>query len=170
MRLCSSALICFFPRWSRHPEIFTPDFVLARVVSNWDHSGMASLIHDYYAAFNSGDREALLAMLADDVVHEINEGSAETGKHAFRSFLGRMDRCYRETVEDLMVFAGREPNRAAAEFFIRGEYLATDDGLPEATGQKYHLRVGAFFDLRDGRITRVTNHYNLQAWLEMVGA
>lgn len=109
-------------------------------------------------------------MLAEDIVHEINEGGAETGKPAFRSFLGRMDRCYRETVENLVVFAGEDPNRAAAEFFIRGEYLATDDGLPEATGRKYHLRVGAFFDLRDGRISRVTNDYNLQAWLRMVGA
>jgi steroid delta-isomerase-like uncharacterized protein len=42
--------------------------------------------------------------------------------------------------------------------------------LPEATGQTYHLRVGAFFEARDGRITRVTNYYNLQSWLRMVGA
>jgi len=131
---------------------------------------MVSLIHDYYAAFNSGDREALLAMLTEDIVHEINEGGTETGKPAFRAFLGRMDRCYRETVENLVVFAGDDPTRSAAEFFIRGEYLATDDGLPEATGQKYHLRVGAFFDLRDGKIARVTNYYNLQAWLGMVCA
>ena len=64
------------------------------------------------------------------MVHEINEGGVETGKQAFRAFLARMDRSYRETVEDLMVFAGEDPSRAAAEFFIRGEYLATDDGLP----------------------------------------
>ena len=131
---------------------------------------MKSLIQDYYAAFNSGDREALLDMLTDDVVHEINESGAETGKAAFREFLKRMDRSYQETVEDLVVFTSDDDTRAAAEFFIRGKYLATDDGLPEATGQIYHLRVGAFFDLRDGKISRVTNHYNLQAWLRMVGA
>ncbi len=131
---------------------------------------MNPLIHDYYAAFNSGDREALLAMLDEDIVHEINEGGAETGKDAFRAFLQRMDRCYRETVEELVVFSSDDPTRAAAEFFIRGEYLATDDGLPDATGQRYFLRVGAFFEIRDGKIRRVTNHYNLQAWLAMVGA
>ncbi len=131
---------------------------------------MKSLIHEYYAVFNSGDREALLALLDDAVIHEINEGGVEIGKDAFRVFLSRMDRCYRETVEDLVVFSCDDPTKAAAEFFIRGEYLATDDGLPEATGQTYHLRVGAFFDLRDGKITRVTNHYNLQSWLRMVGA
>lgn len=131
---------------------------------------MKSLIESYYAVFNSGDREALLAMLTDDVTHDINEGGTETGKEAFRDFLKRMDRSYRETVEDLVVFTADDTTRAAAEFFIRGEYLTTDEGLPEATGQAYRLRVGAFFDIRDGKIARITNHYNLQAWLEMVGA
>lgn len=128
---------------------------------------MKSLIENYYAAFNAGDREALLAMLADDVAHEINEGGVETGKDAFRAFLERMDRSYRETVEDLVIFTGPE-NRAAAEFHIRGEYLATDDGLPEARGQTYHLRVGAFFEARVDKITRVTNYYNLRTWLGQV--
>ena len=131
---------------------------------------MKPLIETYYATFNSGDREALLELLTDDVAHEINEGGTETGKDAFRSFLARMDRCYRETVEDLMVFTSDDPTRAAAEFFIRGEYLATDEGLPEASGQTYHLRVGAFFEIRDGKIARVSNHYNLAEWMRMVGA
>ncbi len=131
---------------------------------------MKSLIQDYYAAFNSGDREALLAMLSDDIVHEINESATETGKEAFLDFLKRMDRSYQETVEELVVFTSDVSNRAAAEFFIRGKYLATDAGLPEASGQTYYLRVGAFFELRDGKIFRVTNHYNLQSWLRMVGA
>ena len=130
---------------------------------------MKSLIETYYSIFNQGDREALLALLADDIVHEINEGGVENGKEAFRAFLRRMDRSYRETVEDLVVFTSGDPSRAAAEFFIRGEYLATDEGLPEANGQKYHLRVGAFFEIRDGKIARVTNYYNLAAWLRMVG-
>lgn len=131
---------------------------------------MKPLIETYYATFNTGDREAFLDLLTDDVIHEINEGGSETGKDAFRAFLARMDRCYRETVEDLVVFTSDDPARAAAEFFIRGTYLATDEGLPEATGQTYHLRVGAFFEIRDGKISRVSNHYNLAEWMRMVGA
>ena len=129
---------------------------------------MKSLIQHYYAAFNLGDREAMLELLADDVIHEINEGPVETGKEIFRKFLQKMDNSYKETVEDLVVFTSDMPGRAAAEFFIRGEYLATDDGLPAARGQTYHLRVGAFFEIADGKIARVSNHYNLQAWLGMV--
>ena len=131
---------------------------------------MKTLIENYYAAFNAGDRDAMLAMLDEDVVHEINEDGAETGRQAFRAFLQRMDLCYRESVEELVVFADEGGSRAAAEFYIRGEYLSTDEGLPEATGQQYYLRVGAFFEIAGGKITRVTNYYNLRSWLEMVGA
>ena len=45
---------------------------------------MSSLVHDYYTAFNSGDRGALLAMLTEDVVHEIAVGSHATGIRLFQ--------------------------------------------------------------------------------------
>lgn len=130
---------------------------------------MKDLIHRYYDTFNSGDRGALLELLAEDVVHEINEGAAETGRDAFSSFLCRMDRSYKEQVEELVVFSSDNQDRSAAEFFIQGTYIATDEGLPPASGQTYRLRVGAFFETKDGLITRITNHYNLAAWLRMVG-
>lgn len=128
------------------------------------------LLQDYYTVFNSGDREAMLALLTEDVVHDINQGGAEAGREAFRAFLQRMDRCYAEQVEELVVFASEDGFRGAAEFYISGTYLSTDTGLPPATGQKYRLRVGAFFDIRDGKVARVTNYYNLEDWLRQVGA
>lgn len=134
------------------------------------HSQAALLIQAYYDTFNSGDRAAFLDLLADDIAHEINQGGVEKGKAAFTAFLERMDRCYREQVRDLVVFASEDGARAAAEFFIEGEYLSSDEGLPPAQGQRYRLRVGAFFDIRDGRVSRVTNYYNLEEWLRQVGA
>ncbi len=128
------------------------------------------LIHRYYEAFNTGDRETMLALLSDTVVHDINQGGTETGRDAFRAFLQRMDRCYKEQVVDLVVLQSANGTRAAAEFFIDGQYIATDEGLPEASGQTYHLRVGAFFEIQDSLITRVTNYYNLQDWLRLIGA
>lgn len=129
-----------------------------------------ALIQTYYSTFNSGDRESFLALLTEDVVHDINQGGVETGRAAFRAFLERMDRCYREQVCDLVVFANEDGARGAAEFYIEGEYLSTDEGLPPAAGQRYRLRVGAFFDLQDGKVRRVTNYYNLEEWLRQVGA
>jgi steroid delta-isomerase-like uncharacterized protein len=81
-----------------------------------------------------------------------------------------MDRSYREQVVDLVVMADESGTRGSAEFFIEGEYLATDEGLPPATGQRYRLRVGAFFEIESGLVKRITNYYNLQEWLRQVGA
>lgn len=129
-----------------------------------------ALLQKYYDLFNSGDRPALLDMLTDDVVHDINQGASEVGREAFTRFLERMDRCYREQVVELVVYSNPDGLRGSAEFYIEGTYLQTDEGLPPATGQTYRLRVGAFFDIQTGKIERVTNYYNLNEWLAAVGA
>ncbi|WP_137124708.1 ketosteroid isomerase-related protein [Roseomonas sp. HF4] len=128
----------------------------------------AALITAYLDAFNRGDRAAMLALLADDVAHDINQGGREVGRDAFAAFMARMDRCYRERLADIVVMASADGTRAAAEFVVHGEYLATDEGLPEARGQRYVLPAGAFFALRDGRIARVTMHYNLRDWVAQI--
>lgn len=126
------------------------------------------LIRAYYAAFDAGDREAMLALLADDVAHDVNQGGRRQGKPAFRAFLAQMDAAYAERIEDLVVMVDATGTRAAAEFTVVGQYLRTDPGLPEARGQAYRLPAGAFLAVRDGRITRVTTHYNLQDWIAQV--
>jgi len=128
------------------------------------------LLQRYYAAFNHGRWLDFLALLTDDVAHDINQGVRETGREAFGQFMTRMNDCYSEQIEDLVLFAADDGTRAAAEFTVVGRYLRTDTGLPEATGQQYRLPGGAFFEIRDGRVARVSNYYNLQDWLKQVGA
>ncbi len=128
-----------------------------------------ALIENYYAAFDRGDWEAMLAHLTEDVVHDLNQGAREKGRSAFRAFLGRMDASYSEQLADIVVSATPDGTRAAAEYVVHGTYKASDEGLPPARGQKYVLPGGAFFDIKDGRIARVTNYYNLQDWIAQVG-
>lgn len=127
------------------------------------------LIRRYYDAFNAGDAETFLSLLTDDVVHEPSQSAARKGKDAFRAFVAHMAHAYRERAYDIVVFSSADGARAAAEFMLDGTYLQTDEGLPPANGQKYTLRVGAFFDIRDGKVARVSNHYNLNDWLRQVG-
>ncbi len=127
-----------------------------------------SLIRSYYDAFNRGDWEGMLALLADDVVHDLNQGSRETGRDAFRAFLARMERSYSERLADIVISTAPDGVRAAAEYVVHGTYKADDEGLPPAKGQTYVLPGGAFFDIRAGRIARVTNYYNLQDWIAQV--
>lgn len=129
-----------------------------------------TLIQNYYAAFNAGDMDTFLNLLTDDVIHDINQGQRETGKDAFRAFMGRMNRNYREQLVDMVIMVSEDGTRAAAEFVVLGEYLVTDEGLPEANGQKYRLPAGAFFDIREGKVARITNYYNLEDWIAQVSA
>jgi steroid delta-isomerase-like uncharacterized protein len=122
----------------------------------------------YYEAFNRGDWDGMCALLAEDVAHDLNQGGREVGRATFRAFLDRMNRSYRERLRDIVVMG--DGGRVAAEYVVEGEYLATDEGLPPATGQRYTLPGGAFFEVRDRLIRRVTNYYNLQDWLRQVGA
>ena len=127
------------------------------------------LIARYYAAFNARDMETFLSLLTEDVVHDINQGERETGKAAFAAFMERMNRHYREQLADITVMVAPGGARAAAEFTVLGEYLSTDEGLPPANGQTHQLKAGAFFEIRDRKVARITNYYNLHDWIRQVG-
>lgn len=131
-------------------------------------SDTQALIDRYYAAFNRGDWQGMLDCLADEVAHDINQGPRESGRDTFAHFLARMQRSYREQLKDIVVMVSPDGRRAASEYVVHGEYLADDEGLPPAKGQRYVLPGGAFFDIADGRITRVTNYYNLNDWIAQV--
>ena len=114
----------------------------------------AGLITRYYDAFNAGDMDAMLTLTG------IMVGAVVSAR---RDVLVAT-----QQISDIVVMANDEDTRAAAEFVVHGEYLASDAGLPEAKGQRYVLRAGAFFEIREGRIARVTNYYNLEHWLQQV--
>ncbi|MDI9779328.1 nuclear transport factor 2 family protein [Pseudomonas sp.] len=126
------------------------------------------LVNAYYAAFNAGDMPAFLALLSEDVIHDINQGERQMGKARFAAFMDKMNRCYRERLADIVVMQNADGSRAAAEFTVHGQYLADDEGLPAANGQTYVLPAGAFFYIHCGKIARVTNYYNLNDWVEQV--
>jgi steroid delta-isomerase-like uncharacterized protein len=127
-----------------------------------------NLIEQYYTAFNNADMDTFLGLLTDDVIHDINQGKREIGKDAFRQFMACMNFNYKEQLDDMVIMATPEGTRAAAEFVVIGKYLQSDEGLPPAQGQEYHLPAGAFFEVRDGKIARITNYYNLQDWITQV--
>lgn len=128
------------------------------------------LIEQYYTTFNNGDLAGFLALLDDNVIHEINQGKCETGKNAFKKFMEHMNTCYRETIKDIVIFSGADESRAAAEFLVAGTYIKTDDGFPIAQNQTYELSAGAFFEIKNNKITRITNYYNVQEWVKLISA
>lgn len=135
-----------------------------------DRSTTEDLIARYYAAFNAGEPAGMLALVSDDIEHRVNEGAIRHGRAKFTEFCAHMGVSYREELRDMVIFASADGRRGAAEFTVHGEYLQTDPGLPEARGQRYILPAGAFFDIKDGVITRITTFYNLSDWTAQVSA
>lgn len=133
-------------------------------------SNTPALIAAYYDAFNAEDPAGMLACVCDDIEHRVNEGAIRHGRAKFAEFCAHMGVSYREQLQDIEIFANAAGTRAAAEFIVHGEYLQTDPGLPTARGQRYVLPAGAFFDIENNKITRITTFYNLTDWIAQVSA
>ena len=124
----------------------------------------------YYDAFNRKDWPGMLALLADDIRHEVNQGEARIGIDRYRAFLAHMDECYDEQLTDMVFLTEPTDRRVACEFTVHGVYKKTDGDLVEARNQAYVLPAGAFLEIAGGKITRVTTYYNLPLWIQLVSA
>lgn len=123
-----------------------------------------ALIDRYFDACNAGDHDGMLACVADDLTHDAGEQGREIGKDKFRWYLGMRAGHFREQVSDLVVMVAAGGGRAAAEFTLRGNYVSTRQGFPEASGQSYSLLAGVFFEIDDGLMSRITEYRDVAAW------
>lgn len=112
----------------------------------------------FLEAMSVGDRDAALALAADDVIHDKADGTRIIGRDDLRLELARRASHFHETIADIAVMTGE--GRAAAEFTLKGAYVAAEPGLPKASGQRYSLQAGAFFEFDDGRISRFSMAVN----------
>lgn len=111
----------------------------------------------------------MLSLLSEDVKHEPNEGETRIGHELFKAFMHKMDTAYEETLTDLVFLSSAENDaRIAVEFTVNGIYKMSEEGLPAAHGQKYVLPAGAFLEVHNGKITRITTYYNLELWIKLV--
>ncbi|GAB4042492.1 ketosteroid isomerase-related protein [Spirosoma jeollabukense] len=122
----------------------------------------------YYNAFNNKDWDTMLGLVHADIQHDSNQGETRLGKDQFRQFVSHMDECYDETLTDMVIMTEPTGRRVACEFIVNGVYKSTDGDLPPATGQTYVLPAGAFLEVADGQITRITTYYNLPLWESLV--
>lgn len=127
-----------------------------------------NLIQKYYDSFNKGDMEGMYSCLHPEFVHDVNEGKRQGGLAEFKKFMGHMNDCYKENLTDIYIMVHDSNTRASAEFIVNGEYLKTDGSLPPAKNQKYKIKAGTFFDIKENKILRVSTYYNLNEWIRQV--
>ncbi len=127
-----------------------------------------AIVKQYYQYFNQRNWEGMLSLLHKDIKHEANQGETRVGIDLFKEFLAHMDTCYEETLTDMVFFSEPADTRVAVEFTVNGIYKSTDGDLPEAKGQQYILPAGAFLEVKEGKVARVTTYYNLPLWMDLV--
>jgi steroid delta-isomerase-like uncharacterized protein len=128
------------------------------------------IAQQYYQCFNAQNWEGMLALLSDNIRHEVNQGDPRIGLDLYREFLKHMDECYEELLTDMVFFTEPSSQRIACEFTVNGLYKKTDGDFVPAKGQRYVLPAGAFLEISEGKITRVTTYYNLPLWIKLVSA
>jgi steroid delta-isomerase-like uncharacterized protein len=126
------------------------------------------IVKQYYAYFNQKNWDGMLSLLHPKVHHEPNQGEARIGNEKFTEFMQKMDEAYEETLTDMVFFNSSDDTRIAAEFVVNGVYKKAEEGLPPAHGQSYVLPAGAFLEVKEEKITRVTTYYNLPLWIKLV--
>ncbi len=128
------------------------------------------IAQQYYQHFNTQNWDGMLALLSENIRHEVNQGEPRIGLNLYREFLNHMDDCYAEQLTNMVFFSEPSGQRIACEFTVNGIYKKTDDDLVPAHGQQYVLPAGAFLEIIGDKITRVTTYYNLPLWIKLVSA
>lgn len=126
------------------------------------------IVQAYYQAFNDKNWDKMLSLVDDNIQHDSNQGETRMGKELFKKFVEKMDVAYDEKLTDIVIMGEESNTRVAAEFVVNGIYKVAEEGLPAAYGQKYVLPAGAFLEVKNGKITRVTTYYNLELWIQLV--
>jgi steroid delta-isomerase-like uncharacterized protein len=109
-----------------------------------------AVINSAYAAVNTGDLEALAAVIAEDLVeHDVVPGMTPT-KAGVIQFFANMRKSFSNltlTVEDLIAEGDRVFVRATMTGRNVGEFM----GMP-ATNKQINVPVGDYFRLENGKV------------------
>lgn len=126
------------------------------------------IVQQYYLYFNQKDWNGMLSLVDNEIRHEPNQGEVRIGIQKFTSFLQMMDDSYDEHLTDMVFFTEPTNTRIASEFVVNGIYKKGEEGFPEAHGQKYVLPAASFIEVKNDKITRISTHYNVGQWIDLV--
>ena len=115
------------------------------------------LLERYFRAYNARDIDGLLALMHDQVIHDLQCSRREVGKQAFARFLATKHALYDEHVYNLTLLVHPDGGRAAAEYQVLGFALGKG-GRPPEPGGTYRVAAGTFFDIREERISRISSY------------
>jgi steroid delta-isomerase-like uncharacterized protein len=123
---------------------------------------------DWAGAWSHHDVDKLLSLCTDDCVYEdVTMGAVSRGKAELRRFAGAVFAAFPDFKIDLTsgLVAG---SWAAAEWTMSGTHKGDLPGLP-ATGKRFSVRGSTICELRDGKIQRNSDYWDMVTFLKQVG-
>ena len=132
-----------------------------------------TLLHDYYAAWGTGDTESVLSFFRDDSVFEDLafvarfEGLEEIRGFIELTYSGSPDF---QVVPTHLIIGDLGSGRiaAAAEWTMSGTHAADLPGLP-STGRPFEVRASSIIRLESNKILGIQDYWNLDTFRKSVG-
>lgn len=129
---------------------------------------MKRVAKDYIGAWNSHDADKIASFFTDDCVYEdLAFGMVARGKKEIKDFIKVTFVWSPDLKFELKSFFSAG-GRTATEWVMTGTHAGELPGMP-ATGKSFSLRGVSISELREGKISRNTDYYNLVSFLQQVG-
>jgi steroid delta-isomerase-like uncharacterized protein len=129
---------------------------------------MEKFAQDYYAAWNLRDWEKLSSLLTDDIICEDTaEGRVVHGKQEMKAYYADTIAWSADVKFEIKSLLS-SGNRAVSEWVMSGTHTGDIPGL-KATGKNFSVRGVTVVELRDGKICRETEYWNIAAFLQQIG-
>jgi steroid delta-isomerase-like uncharacterized protein len=126
-------------------------------------------LEEWAAGWSAHDAERVAALFTDDCLYEdATMGVVNRGKEELRGFARAILEAFPDFTIDLTSrFAAGD--WAATEWTMAGTHRGDLPGLP-ATGKRFSLRGSTVVELRQDKIKRLTDYWDMASFLKQIGA
>ena len=128
------------------------------------------VVKDFLEAYNSGNAEKAASFLTDDCVHEdVALGEVFHGKKEIIGFFNSFYTDFTDYKWELKsIFSAGD--RAAFESVLSGTHTHSSNPERPATGKYMAFKAATIVELRNGKISRVADYYDMLTIHQQLGA
>ncbi len=124
--------------------------------------------NDVAAAWSSHDTEKVVSFYTDDVVYEdLAFGVIKRGEEVFRAFVNDTFAAFPDFKVEMKSFF-ISGDWYGSEWVMSGTHKGDIPGLP-ATGKRFSVRGASVGELKEGKMKRNSDYYNLMDFLKQIG-
>ena len=129
-----------------------------------------TMLREENAAWNAHNVERIAAFYTDDCFKEdIAVGRATRGKEEMKALIGGAFTAIPDMKIELVTLFYRG-GWAATEWIMSGSYSSDYPGFPVAAGRHFSVRGASVMELRNGKISRISDYWNFASFLNQVGS